>query len=160
MKKVALSILILLSFTVKSQTKITVGGKNSVHYKSDLISEALIQNYFQFSDKEKVIYDRALGIDVDIYVDTIFKKYTITFLDKDNNKKVMIYNYIRDYFLENKGDNSKTNKLYLMEFADTKFFLIDYLDFFPFNQIEIDYDKKSSNNCTLLFRIKDVKKIP
>ena len=149
MKLFFILLFLFLYTNAKSQTV------NIIHYKSDVMTEVLTQNYFQ--DSEKVIYNRALGTNIDIIVDTVFKKYTITFTDKDNDRKVMVYTYIKDYFLDKKN-NKSGNKLYLMEFSGVYFMLGDYSNLF--GVIDIFHDRKYYNNCTMEYRIAGITKIP
>lgn len=146
----------VLSTTLKAQpAKINI--QNSIHYKSDLISESLIQNYAEFSDKEKTIYDKAFGTNVDIYIDTIFKKYTILFNDKDYKRTVMVFDYIRNYFLSNDKEQA-SSLIFLMEFQGIKFMLIDAIKLF--NVLEVRYDEKLEGNYTHFFYIKHLEYVP
>ncbi len=81
------------------------------------------------------------------------------FKDVDGNSKMMIYTYISDYYPANKNDNPSDNKLYLMKFQDSYFYLIDFMDMFV-RELEIRHNRKFPNNCALLYRIRDVRKMP
>lgn len=70
----------------------------------------------------------------------------------------MIYEYIRDYFIDSKSDKSKSSQIYLMDCIGTKFLFIDYSNLYPLNLMEIQYEKKMAENSTLMFRIKDITK--
>ena len=157
MKTFLFSVLVLCSLLCKSQDKIITSGKNIIHYKSERISEELSK--IEDPLNPKIIYNRALGVDVNIYVDTVFKKYTITFKDKDDKLTAMVYSYVRDYFIDEKPQTPKT-RMYLMKFQDIDFMLIDYITLPPFYLLEIRFDKSNTPNTQLLLRIKDIELAP
>lgn len=159
MKTLLLITFILCFSVVKSQKQtITINTTNSAHYKAKNITESVIQNYGEFSPDERVIYEKVLGVDVDIYIDTVFNKYIIIYKDKDYNSVTMIYEYIRDYFIEKNGKsgNTKYTKMFLVDCMGTKFMLNDLSRNPVFYLIEIRAEEKLSNNCTWVFAIKNI----
>jgi hypothetical protein len=132
--------------------------KNICAYKAEtLIQETIVQNYM--GDSERVLSSKVFGIDVKIIVDTVFKKYTIMYTDKNYKRSAMIFNYQRDYFIDGKSDNPKINKLYLMVLdGGLHFFLRDYLDWGLFNDLEIRLEEVLAHNIKYVFKIKNAEK--
>src|SRR5687767_10125705 len=64
----------------------------------------------------KTLGSRPYGKEVEILVDTFFKKYTITFTDQDDVRTVLPLKFVRNYFGQSDGI-----KLYLMEFQQEFF---------------------------------------
>lgn len=163
MKCILFCICLILSIHANSQEqpkKIVVGGKNSLYYKADVITNELIDGYPPFFGKEKYIFNRVLGKDVEIYVDTLFKKYTIRFKDQDDNNKVMVYKYVRDYFIDSASQSSSSRmntKIYLMESGSMRFMLSDFMDIF--NYMDIIYEDRQGTNFTLRHSMKNVRRI-
>jgi hypothetical protein len=159
MKSIFLFIFILCFTVAKSQEQtISINTKNTIHYKAKTINESAIQNYGVFSPDEKVIYEKVLGVDVDIYIDTIFNKYTILYKDKNYKSIAMIYEYVRDYFIEKDGKSGNTanTKMFLVDCRGSKFMLIDLSKNPIFNMIELRAEDKLANNCTWVFTIKNI----
>ena len=146
-----LLLLLFIPVTLFSQT-----SKNTIHYEGGVLTDELIQHYL--SDSQKVIHNKVLGVDVKISIDTVFKKYSILFTDKDGQRKLMMFEYVRDYYPTVKNDFPSWNKLYLMEFQGIRYFLIDYLETDPFYELEVRHNEMFPNNCTLLYRVKKAKK--
>jgi hypothetical protein len=156
MKYILLCICLAIAIFGHSQNpKVIINEKHTLYYEADLITNELLDNYPSFGN-EKYIYIRALGIDVKIYVDTVFKKYTITFKDQDNKEMVMVYKYIRDYFIDSASQSNKVAKIYLMEFQGMRFMLSDFIDIF--NILDIVYEEKT-NGYTLRHTIEKVRRI-
>lgn len=152
MQTLLIILLAIVSFTTKAQSKYTV------YYEAEFLKDEIVQDYYKIGSS-KTISSLVFGIDVKIEVDTIFKKYTILFTDKNNEYKKMIFNYERNIFLDDKEKNPKINKIYLMEFLGEHYCLIDYMDFAPLRMLEISFEKMYSNNCKRVFNITNVKKV-
>lgn len=142
--------ILLLAFiptTLFSQNK-----NNTILYEGGLLTQEIIQNYLD--KNQKVIQNKVIGTNVRIFIDTIFKKYTILYSDEDEKNMAMIFKFLRNYF---PGEQSR-DKFYLMEFQEYKFFLVDYLNIYPVFELQISEEELLPNNCTFLYRVKNVKK--
>lgn len=149
MKKLLVLFFLLSSFASNSQIQ------NKVFYEADLMEEVMIRN--NGTDSQLVIYKKALGVKLSITVDTIFRKYSIYYTDKDNHDMGMVYEYVSNYF----GENSfitKYSKSYLVKMQGYKFFLEDYMDT-PIPSLQITWDELYPNNCTLIYKIDKVKRV-
>ena len=103
MKSIIIILLILGPLSFNSNGQINLTSKNIIHYKADYLKQLSVKNYQSLKKvDEKVLSEKVLGVNVDIYVDTVFKKYTI--LDKDENDTTsgMTFSYVRNYFSEKK----------------------------------------------------------
>ena len=130
-----------------------INTKNSVHYKADLITETAVQD-FEDVKARKQIFTKTFGTSVDIWVDTIFKKYTIIYLDENYKSAVMPYSYLGDYYI----DAPKGSKIYLMDLSGYQHKLVDGL-WTSSHAMEIYQEEKLINNTTLIFNIKDAYKV-
>lgn len=70
----------------------------------------------------------------------------------------MIYEYLRDYFIEKDGksENTANTKMFLVDCMGSKFMLIDLSKNPIFNMIELRAEDKLANNCTWVFTIKNI----
>ena len=151
MKYLLFSFLIIQNLTVFSQIE-----KDVVKYRADIITQDIVQN--RSEPNEKILNSKVYGKEVEIIVDTLFKKYTLNFIDVDNKRSTVVFKYLKNYF-DSKITNSDIDKLYLMECQNLKFFLIDYLNLPPFNSLTISFEKPLDGGLTLMFKITDVRKM-
>ena len=148
--KFLIIIFILTSSITRAQTP------NVIKYKSDLIYRSLIENYN--SPEQKLIDENVLGKDIEIFIDTIFKKYTIRFVDQDYKNQRMIFKHVSNYFGVDANDGNKLMRLYYMETEGEEklsFLLIDYIDLF--GDLDILVNEKIDGNRNLIYRIKNIK---
>lgn len=153
MKKIFPFILLAISISANSQTiKDVVINKNTITYKADIINEELVQNYLTFNN-EKHIYNKVLGKEVQLYIDTLFKKYTVIFKDEDNGKQKIILKYIRDYFIDG---HPTLADMYVMEYQGKYFWVTNAIK--KFGTLTIVFEEKDGINTKLLF-IKNIRKV-
>lgn len=148
-------ILLFVPVTILSQTKI-----NTISYQGGILTQEIIQNYNSFNEEQKIVQNKVIGINVEIIIDTIFKKYTILFTDQDQKRNITYWSFVRNYF-PGKEDKSQRVKLYLMEdFKNGRWFLKDYLDLAieEMKELVIISEELFPNNCSFLFRIKNAKR--
>jgi len=159
MKHIILFVLVICTISVKSQKQeLTINTKNAIHFKSNIISEILTKNDKVFNSDKEVVYDKVLGTDVHVFIDTLFKKYTLIYKDKDYEPVAMIYEYVKDFFTEKEGGKSTgNNKVYLMKMGDTYFMLSDFRFL---NLIEIQYTQQFVGNSSLVYAIKELEYVP
>lgn len=144
----------IASLSAQAQTK--NDSKHLVYYKADLISQEMLQH--ELTDSQKVVYDKPLGFEVSILVDTLFNKYTIIFKDENYKDVGMVLNYKRNYFIGISDDGARRIKQFLMEAQEEKFFLQDRMEKFPFYELIICWEKPFPNGCTLKYKITNVKR--
>lgn len=140
-------------FKVSAQT-INLRGKNIIHYKADILNLLTIENY-ENKVIEREVQRKVYGVDVNIYVDTVFKKYTLIWKDENNSPLSMSYSYVRDYFV---GNNKE--KMYLMNTQKKNFFLIDFLDHPLLRMLEIRFEDLIDGRVTTLFKIENATYVP
>ena len=71
----------------------------------------------------------------------------------------MILKYTQDYF-QSKDKNNAINKLYMMSYQETRFFLIDYLEMpRPINQLSFSYVDGLTKNQTPVFFVKNAQRV-
>jgi len=157
MKSILLFVACIFLLSIANcQTEINIPKKNRIHYTANTITEAAVKDYTGFNYKDNLVYEKVLGTEVDIYIDTVFKKYTVLYKDKEYKSVAMIYEYMRDYFTDNK-DKSPDSKIYLMDMQGAYFMLADALNMF--DMLEMIAEKKLANNCTWIFNIKNAVRV-
>jgi hypothetical protein len=146
MRTLLLLLSILLSLSAKSQSK------HTIYYTAEVMHSNLME--FKSDLTSKSILKKVVGVDVEIEIDTMFKKYTISFTDKDDKRTMMNLSYVRDYFMDSDND-PRTGKIYLMSYSGLTFMLIDYINLAIFNELEIRMEEKK-DNYTMVFEIKNI----
>ncbi len=147
-------ILLFLPISLFSQT-----NKNEVIYEDGILTQEVIQNHLSFAEKEKVIQNKVLGINVRVTIDTVFKKYTVTFTDQDQKKRFMWFNFLQNAF-QDKDRNYSSKNIYMMEDMNKdQWFLIDFLNIFYSKELIISQDKLLPNNCTFLYIFKNARQV-
>lgn len=154
--KIALLFLWALIFHFPSKVS-AQSNKDIIYYKAALISQEVVQNNFDLGKEKKQMEYKIVGKDVEISIDTVFKKYTILFTTEEYRKSTITLKYLRTYFPDNKK-NPDISKIYLMSYQNKNFMVIDYLDLF-LHELNICLDEIIPTNCTLLYRVKDATRV-
>ena len=144
MKFFIVSFCVLFSLSSKCQTT------NSVHLKSDILVELVAENFLK--DNQKIVFDKTIGIDVDIYIDTVAKSYSLYFTNPKKEKSMMDFEYIEDFYINGKRQES----MYVMKNMDTKFIL---WDLGALKQMYFIFDKDPKPGFTHFFNLTGVKKV-
>ncbi len=127
--------------------------KNKVYYKAEQIKSFAIADYGKSTSS--VLSEKVFGIDVEIVVDTIFKKYDIFFNDEDGKRTYLSYRFVRDYDNSAKvGKPRNQIRHYQMNIDEDYFTLDDYLDSFA-KVLHIAFEKQLADGCVMVFSVVD-----
>lgn len=134
----------MMPFIVYSQQK----EDGVLFYKSPVI-------YLEKTDSNfKPLSTKAIGKKVYLWVDIVFKKYTIWFTDEEEAQKKMTFKYISEYSLSN--ENIFGGKSYLVEYQGIQFILIDIIENPIIKSLEIRCKRQTVADEYYKFRIPKV----
>lgn len=147
-----LFISLILSFTL---IQISAQSKNKLLYESEVIEEILFKKTLDF--KEDVSYDRPLGVNVGVIVDTVFSTYDVYLTDKDGKKIHMIFEYV-DSLPSAIRSLYSTGKIFFAKFMNQTFLIEDYSETSK-NKIVIGFVKEIPDGRYRRFIIKSPKRV-
>ncbi|MBK8139860.1 MAG: hypothetical protein IPK57_01785 [Chitinophagaceae bacterium] len=153
MKRVLLFTFLFAIFKPEANSqnpKINLTSKNIIKYEAEKIKEQIVDASDPFN--QKVLRESIMGINVEIYVDTVFKRYVVDFVTSNNDTTIMVLDYFSDYI-------SGSPNWYYMTCQGYKFILMDGMDG-PFNFITIDFEEPLKNGNVMRFRINTTKRVP
>ena len=151
MKLIISFLLIAICTTTKGQ--INFDMTRTVHYKSGIILETVKRNFLQQGDT--TVFSKTIGLNVNIYIDIISRKCTLTFQNSKNEDRMMEFDYISDYYV----NNEKKDSMYLMSCSGTKLILLDWKDNLPFNLMFFIFEKDPAPNYTHFFGMTGIEKV-